>query len=165
MMDDSPNGMRDKETYAVLGAAFEVHSVLGPGFLEPVYCEALAREFVLRGIPYGSEVPLEVSYKGAALSQHYRADFVCFRNVLLEIKALPRLTDRESAQIINYLTATRMGRGLLLNFGTQSLQFRRFVGPEYVMKPGPSVKPLDARSQDARSAITGSTFAARRAGA
>jgi GxxExxY protein len=119
----------DRQTYAIIGAAMEVHRHLGAGFLEPVYQEALAVEFDAQEIPNDREVELPIRYKRVVLGSHYRVDFVCFGNVLVEIKALARLSRTEESQIINYLTASRLPKALLLNFGSSSLQYRRFVGP------------------------------------
>lgn len=105
----------------------EVHRELGHGFLEAVYQDALAREFVARGIPYHAEVELPVSYKGQQLRCGYRADFICFETVLVETKALARLSGGEEAQVINYLKATGLQRSLLLNFGAPSLEYKRLV--------------------------------------
>lgn len=121
---------RDEETYAVIGAAMEVHRTLGPGFLEPVYQAALAVELGARGIPYVREAEVPIHYKQTSLGVRYRADFICFGGVLLELKAVSRLTTIEDAQLINYLLATKLSRGLLLNFGASSLQFRRFIGSD-----------------------------------
>lgn len=105
----------------------EVHRHLGCGFLEPVYQEALELELETRKIPFAREVELPVFYKGQRLALRYRADFICFDQVLVELKAIARLTDREGSQVINYLSACRLHRGILLNFGSGSLQFRRLV--------------------------------------
>jgi GxxExxY protein len=118
---------RDPQTHAIIGTAMEVHQQLGPGFLEAVYQEALAIELTERGIAYQQQLELPVFYKGRRLSCTYRADFVCYESVIVELKALQALPGQEEAQIINYLKATRLERGMLLNFGRSRLEFKRFV--------------------------------------
>ena len=122
-----PTKVRDPQTYAIIGAAMEVHRELGAGFLEPAYQEALAVELSAKGVPYDRGVDIPIVYKGVPLGLHYRPDFVCYGGVLVELKALNHLTTIEDAQVINYLVASRLGRALLLNFGARSLQFKRFV--------------------------------------
>jgi GxxExxY protein len=122
--------LQDDLTYVVIGAAMRVHRELGRGFLEPVYQEALAAEFSTRGIPYRREVELPIHYRGAVLPTRYRVDFVCFDDVIVELKAPSRLTSTEESKIINYLAASRMHRGLRMNCGASSLQFKRFVRPQ-----------------------------------
>jgi GxxExxY protein len=117
----------DPQTFAMIGAAFEVHSELGPGFLEPVYAAAFAIELQRRRVPFRREVKLPVWYKAELLPLHYRVDFVCFDEVIAEVKALKRLGEIEEAQAINYLRASGLQRALLLNFGSLSLQHRRVV--------------------------------------
>lgn len=118
---------KDPRTYAIIGAAMEVHRQLGCGFLEAVYQEALALEFTAQKIPYRREAELEVFYKEKRLNTAYRADFICFDSIIVEIKALTKLSGIEEAQIINYLKTTGLEVGLLLNFGSTSLDHRRFV--------------------------------------
>ena len=105
----------------------EVHRQLGHGFLEVVYQEALALEFLERSIVCQREPELPVFYKNKKLRCSYRADFICFETVLVETKALGHLTNSEQAQVLNYLKATQLKRALLLNFGAPSLEYKRFV--------------------------------------
>jgi GxxExxY protein len=117
---------RDPDTYAIIGAAMAVHSELGCGYLERVYKAALRIEFRRRSIEFRPEVPLPIDYKGERLPLNYRVDFVC-GPVLVEAKALSVLAPVHEAQVINYLRASGLKRGLLLNFGATSLQHRRVV--------------------------------------
>lgn len=122
-----PVAARDRYTFAIIGAAMEVHNTLGRGFLEAVYQAALEVELQLRGVSYQREVWLPVHYKTVALNCNYQADFICYGEIIVEIKALRQLSGVEEAQIINYLKATGLRRGLLLNFGAESLEYKRFV--------------------------------------
>ncbi|MEK6985337.1 MAG: GxxExxY protein [Candidatus Thermoplasmatota archaeon] len=122
----SPNEP-DRQTYAIIGAALEVHRTLGSGFLERVYQQALAREFALRGIPFEREVELPIPYKGEPLDCLYKIDFLCYGEVLVELKALSSTGGVEEAQVLNYLKASRLDVALLLNFGAESLRTRRFA--------------------------------------
>jgi GxxExxY protein len=107
------------ETYAVRGAAIEVHKQLGFGFLEAVYQEALEIELAQRGIPFESQKALSVTYKGQRLKKHYIADIVCIDKFLVELKCVPKFTDVEKAQLLNYLAVTGMRVGLIINFGSR----------------------------------------------
>ena len=104
------------EVYAIQGAIFEVYKTLGSGFLEGVYQEALELELTSRGIPYRSQPEITISYKGSMLHQKYRADILCFDSIILELKAVNQLLPEHSAQLFNYLRATGMKLGLLINF-------------------------------------------------
>ena len=118
---------RDAETYAIIGAAMRVHRGLGAGFLEAVYQEALALVLDQAGIPCQREVPVRIRFEGQTLRTAYRADFVCFDRVLVEVKALRKLPGAETAQVLNYLKASGLDRALLLNFGAASLEYRRYA--------------------------------------
>jgi GxxExxY protein len=113
-------------SFVSIGAAMEVHRVLGPGFLEVLYRRALLYELILRGIKVEEEKLLPVSYKGRLVGE-YRADLVIENQVILELKAVAALNNTHQAQAINYLTATGLRLALILNFGAQSLQHRRIV--------------------------------------
>jgi len=105
------------ETYRIQGSCFEVYKDKGCGFLEPVYQECLGHEFALRGLPAVAKPTFELEYKGIKLVQTYVPDYFCFDEIIVELKALPKLEDRHRAQVINYLKATRKQVGLLINFG------------------------------------------------
>ena len=126
-MITKPLGENDPRTFAIIGAAMEVHRLPGCGFLEAVYQEALAIEFKARNILFKRELCLPISYKGSLLSTSYCADFICFDSVVVELKALAHMSGTEEAQVINYLKATGYEVGVLLNFGARSLQHRRLV--------------------------------------
>ena len=106
-----------EETYKINGAAMNVYNALGHGFLEAVYQEALELEFIKRGIPYEREKELKIFYEGKELRQTYKADFVCYGDIIVELKAVAHLDDSHRSQVFNYLKATGFKLGLLYNFG------------------------------------------------
>ena len=118
---------RDEQTFAIIGAAMVVHRELGHGFLEAVYQEALELEFKHAGIPVLREVELPVRYRGELLTIGYRADFLCYETTIVELKAIERMASREESQLLNYLKASGKEQGLLLNFGSNSLEYKRMV--------------------------------------
>jgi GxxExxY protein len=113
-------------THAIIGAAMEVHNILGPGFLEAVYDKAFGKELAIRGISFISQAHLQVSYKGSPVGE-YIADYFVDEKVIVELKAIKELSDIEEAQLMNYLKVTALKVGLLINFGAASLQYRRRV--------------------------------------
>jgi GxxExxY protein len=122
------NLVHEEETYAILGACFEVYRDKGCGFLEGVYQECLSIEFELRGIASRALVPLALSYKGRPLAKTYVADFICYDRVLIELKAVSKLADEHRAQVQNYLNATGLRVGLLINFGHYpKVEHERFI--------------------------------------
>jgi GxxExxY protein len=126
------------EVYAIVGAAMEVYNQLGPGFLEPVYQEAMEIEALERRIPTKPQHEIVVLYKGKRLKKFYIADLLCYEQVVVEIKTIDSLTTREEAQLINYLKATGLKVGLLINFGShEKLEWRRLV----FTKDGSSRRP------------------------
>ncbi|MHB8519321.1 MAG: GxxExxY protein [Limisphaerales bacterium] len=126
--------------YAVVGAAMEVHREKGCGFSEPVYQECLEIEFQERKLPAESQKEMPIAYKGRRLKKSYIADFVAFGKMIVALKTLDKLTSREEAQVLNYLKASDLEVGVLINFGTSSLEWKRLV----LSKPGP--KDVDLRS-------------------
>ena len=115
------------EVYQIVGCCYEVHRNLGCGFLEAVYQEALTMEFKTTGIPFQKEKVLDISYKGQLLEKKYVADFICFDKIILELKAMDTLADNHISQVLNYLKATNLRLGLLINFGQSSLVYKRIV--------------------------------------
>jgi GxxExxY protein len=115
------------ESYNIIGACMVVHRELGCGFLEAVYQEALEEEFKLRNIPYVREPLLTITYKGKLLNKKYQADFICYENIIVELKALSELNSTHQSQLINYLKASKMKLGILVNFGQKSLISKRVV--------------------------------------
>jgi GxxExxY protein len=116
------------EVYVIVGAAMDVYWQLGRGFLEPVYQEALGIEFGRRGIPFGAQQELVIFYKGEPLKKKYVADFICFGQIVIELKALEGLCSRDVGQLLNYMKAVRFHIGLLINFGSPvRLEWHRYV--------------------------------------
>jgi GxxExxY protein len=125
---EEPKLIFKDETFQIIGAAIEVHTLLGPGFLESVYEAAMLEELKLRNIPAQSQVKLTVFYKEEPLPTHFIADLVAFGKIIVEYKAVKRLTEIDEAQVINYLKATGMRLGLLINFASHGrLEWKRFV--------------------------------------
>ena len=122
------------EVFNIVGAAMEVHRVLGPGFLEAVYQEALAIEFKLRNIPFVEFPKLKIEFKGIVLKKYYVPDFLCYDEIIVEIKAIQKCTKDDEAQIINALKSAKKKVGVLLNFGEPSLLFQRFVSTKNIKK-------------------------------
>ena len=117
-----------EESYKIVGAAFKVYNNLGHGFLEAVYQEALEIEFQRQGIPFEREKELRILYDGVELKQTYKADFVCYGKIIVELKAVSELCDAHRSQVYNYLHATGYKLGLLLNFGcSDELEKERIV--------------------------------------
>ena len=105
------------EVYAIQGAVFDVYREMGCGFLEPVYQECLEKELKVRGIPFESQKELQLSYKGEVLNLTYKPDLVCYGAIIVELKAVKVIEDIHRAQVFNYLKATGLRLGLLVNFG------------------------------------------------
>ncbi len=117
----------DPQTYAIIGAAMAFHTELGRGFLEAVYAEAMQCELELKGIPFEREKLLPVYYRGEVMNVFYQSDYICFDSIIVELKALTKLSGNEESQIMNYLKAAKLSRGLLINFGSKSLEYKRFI--------------------------------------
>ena len=118
----------EEETFAIRGAVFEVYREMGSGFLEPVYQECLEKELASRGIPFISQPELTLSYKGEPLKQTYRPDFICYEQIIIELKAVKSIAPEHKAQVLNYLKATNLRLGLLVNFGSHpKAQIERLI--------------------------------------
>ena len=113
------------ETFNIRGCLFKVYNTLGCGFLEKVYQEAIEIEFKEAGIPYKREARLQINYNGHVLTQEYIADFLCYDKIIIEVKAVSQLNEVHMAQVFNYLKATNLDLGLLVNFGEKSLKVER----------------------------------------
>ena len=115
------------ETYNIVGAAMDVHRCLGQGFLESVYQEALELELKNRGIDYISQKQIEIYYKNQLLTKSFIADLYCYDAIIVELKAVSAILPIHEAQIINYLKATKKELGIIINFGTDSLEYKRYL--------------------------------------
>jgi GxxExxY protein len=115
------------ESYKIIGACLEVHKKLGAGFLESVYAEALEKEFRNKAVPYEREKKLQIFYEDQPLKKYFKADFVCFGSMIVELKSSSFLSKNDKRQSLNYLKATRYKLGILANFGTSSLSYVRIV--------------------------------------
>ena len=115
------------ESFKIIGICMNIHSIMGHGFLEAVYAEVLEKEFIKNNIPYQREVKLDLFFNGEKLDKKYKADFVCFDDIILELKSVSFLHDNFSRQTLNYLKATNKKLGLLINFGEKSLKHKRII--------------------------------------
>jgi len=120
------------ESYAIMGACFEVYKDKGCSFTEPVYQECLEIEFEHQKIPFVAQAVFKLSYRGRQLKKEFRADFVCYDKIVVELKAVSRLSDVHRAQLINYLSATRMKLGILVNFG----HYPKIAYERLILTPG-----------------------------
>ena len=117
------------ETYQIIGAAMEVHKTLGCGFTEKVYQDALEKELLLQGIPFVRETPMQILYKGEILPSVFMPDFVCYDKIIVELKAVEELSGLHESQAINYAHVANMKVALLINFGAESLEYKRLFNP------------------------------------
>ena len=116
-----------EEVYAIIGTAMEVHRNKGHGFSEPVYQECMEIELAMRDLPAIPQKEMPIFYKSRQLKKTYIADFVAYGKIIVELKALDRLTEREEAQVINYLKASGFEVAMLINFGAPSLEWKRII--------------------------------------
>jgi GxxExxY protein len=124
---EKPKFILKNECYQIIGSCMTVHSEIGCGFLEAVYQEALEIELNMKSIPYKREQKLDIYYKDHLLQRQYIADFICYDEIILELKSVKQLDDVHHAQILNYLKVTNKKVGLLVNFGSNSLEYKRFI--------------------------------------
>ena len=129
-MNKSNDIQFQQEVFDIIGAAMEVQNHLGRGFLELVYHDALNVELGLRGIPYETEKPIAITYKGRPLDRTYKADVVCYGNIVVELKSVEVLKAEHTAQLLNYLKATGLPMGVLINFGEKPLRYK--IVPNYI---------------------------------
>ncbi len=119
-----------EESYQIIGACMKVHRALGPGFLEAVYEEALEKEFIKSSIPFKRQKKLEIYYDNEKMNKYYRADFICFDKIILEIKSVKNIPVAFYSQLNNYLKATKKELGMLINFGQPSLTYKRIINTQ-----------------------------------
>jgi len=124
---NSNNYPLQDETYQIIGVCMEVHRMLGKGFLEIVYKDAIEYEIRKKAIPYDREKKYEIQYKDTLLPHQFFADFVVFDNVILEVKAQEGLVEEHYSQVINYLAVSKCKIGLIVNFGKDSLEYKRLI--------------------------------------
>jgi len=118
----------EEETFSIRGAIFEVYREMGCGFLEAVYQECLEKELKSKGIPFISQPELKLNYKGKSLRQTYKPDLICYEQIIVELKAVKEIAPEHKAQVINYLKATNLRLGLLINFGSHpKVQIERLI--------------------------------------
>lgn len=120
-----------EESYKIIGACMKVHRALGAGFLEAVYEEAMEKEFIEQAIPFRRQVKLNIFYEGKQLTKFYKADFICYDKIILEIKSVNIMPKAFYDQMNNYLTATKKELGMLINFGQPSLDYKRIVNTNH----------------------------------
>jgi GxxExxY protein len=121
------NGYREEETYKIIGICMEVHRTLGPGLLEIIYKDALEIEFKENNIPFEREKEFKINYKGKILPHNFYADFIVNEDIILEVKAVKEFSNEHIAQIINYLKLANSEIGLMVNFQTKSLEYKRYA--------------------------------------
>ena len=119
--------LHEEETYKIIGACMKMHKNLGSGFLESVYQEVLAKEFTKEDIPFKEQKKLNLFYEGEKLDKYFKADFLCYDKIIVELKSVSFLNKSLEGQVINYLKATNKEVGLLINFGEKSLKWKRFI--------------------------------------
>ncbi|MGE4513005.1 GxxExxY protein [Chryseobacterium taeanense] len=115
------------ESYKIIGICMDIHSTLGNGFAEAVYSEILEKEFIKNNIPYEKEKMLKIFFKGEELNKRYKADYVCYNEIVIELKSTTFLHENFSGQLLNYLKATNKKLGILINFGEKSLKYKRII--------------------------------------
>ncbi len=119
------------ESYRIIGACMRVHTLLGAGFLESVYMEALEKEFGRANIVFEREKKLQVIFDGIILKKYFKADFLCYNEIIVELKAMSVLFPREEKQVLNYLRASNKKLGILVNFGASSLHYKRILNSKH----------------------------------